>query len=206
MTILWCVPKEEEIFPWRKGVIGSIFCGICAAGGSAALYPRYCTAIIRGGITRLDSSSLGYEGHHPTCGRFSSHVIRFRGRTFCASCTGLTFGALLSILGMSLYISDILIIDSWSQLYILAGMSCMAIGLYHVRFGGVVRSTLNTLLVIGAFLYLVGVDSTSRSLVIGMFVEAFIVLLILGRLMLSELDHLKICRGCNLLCELKLQR
>lgn len=198
------LPEEKEHLSWRKEIVGTIFCSICIAGALAAIYPRRCISIVFGTSTNLYESPSSYEGHHPSCERYSGHVIKLREQTLCASCTGLASGAILSTIGMILYVSDIWVINSWDQPLITIGLFCMAIGLYWIRFEGVARFASNFVLVTGTFLFLVGIDASARSLLVDMFAEVLTIILILVRMLLSKLDHARICESCKLTCGLKM--
>lgn len=93
-------PKLVDDFAFRKSVAGSAFGAVCILGIIGGLHPHSCLGILdfeerdRNTPSSRKSHGQAFQGHHPTCGRFSSHVLRIGERSFCATCSGLVFGAI----------------------------------------------------------------------------------------------------------------
>lgn len=208
-TLLPTTPIDS--LPWRKPLIGTIFVVICASGGLASLFPRKCSEQFDlqedEGSTASNKNSydlhLIVKGHHPNCREFSAHVIQARGHTLCAACTGLFLGALIAILGAVLSFFLGLGFQSSNYLFVLIGLICVVIGFFQLRFRGVVRSTLNALFVVGAYLVLAGVDMLSKNVFLDIYLIGLICFWIWTRILLSQWDHAKICHSCRHDCELK---
>ena len=188
-----------EEFPWRKPVVGSIFTLICLFGIAATIMPKKCSTpahFKRRGQTRI-------KGHHPDCEAFAPHLIRVRGRTLCAACSGLALGAMTASSGTFLYFFADLEIGCMGFPLVLAGVASVVFGFSELRFRGTVRLLLNTLFVLGACLILAGIDTLVQSLSIDLFVLVLILFWLATRIQLSQWDHSRICRGCRLSCPIE---
>jgi len=197
--------------PQQRLLTGSVFVAICILGAIAALYPLRCTGALRFGGDRdgrliargagTRGSGARLSGHHPVCGRFSSHVFRMGGETRCAGCTGLLAGAAVSIAGSILYLLGFNVGGAGAPLF-WAGFADVACGLLlHSLLdlkGASVRLLLNFVFVFGAFLLLVGVNEITGNPVVGFFLLTLIVYWIYARIMLSRQEHRRICANCGL--------
>jgi hypothetical protein len=198
-------PIIYESFSWRKLLVGSVFILICAFGISAALFPKRCsqTFHFQRENMNLTPSRIRAASHHPDCGRFSAHVIYINGHALCAACTGLLFGGIIAIISALVYFFVGWQIEMAAFTVVLIGTIAVALGFFQLAFRGFIRSALNTLFVLGAFLILVGIDESIGSLFIDFFVEAYIVFWIFARIQLSQWDHWKICSNCKSPCEIR---
>lgn len=198
-------------FPWRKPLTVSTFATICLLGITAGISPSRCprTPHFRGRnknsykTEQTDSgvTTISFEGHHPTCGKFSAHVLQLGGKTYCAGCTGLATGAIISLLGSFLYLGGFNV-GELSMLVFWLGFVGVTCGLlqYHI-FGvkrGMVHFLLNVVFVLGAFLLLVGVNEINSNFVLDLYLLTLIVYWIITRITLSQLEHKKICVTCGL--------
>jgi len=200
--------------PWRRLVIGSLFGLICILGITAAFYPSKCSqefhfkatrkrVTIEEKLRKVTDETLRLRGHHPDCGRFSTHVLQINGEVFCAGCLGLAVGAMISLGGTILYFFAGLPISISSGLVVFwAGFVGVALGLlqYHLfDFGnGVFHMVLNVLFVVGAFLLLVGIDALMGSLLAAFYLLALDVFWIFTRIELSRRNHRAVCENCGL--------
>jgi len=222
--LVFSSPAIEENFPWRKTVIGSIFASICVLGILAAFFPSRCLNVFsfkkkekrrRSGVKEssdsrqskfvFQESSFAMQGHHPNCGNFSTHVFHINERTLCTSCTGLLLGALLSLLGTSLYFSDNWHIGQESLLLVCIGISGIVFGLLQFPLfknrPNLLRLFFNVFFVLGAFFILIGVDTLLRSVTADLILVVLIVFWLFTRIFLSQWDHERICRSCGLVCD-----
>lgn len=199
-------------FPRRKPLIGSIFGSICLLGIIAGLSPSRCSQMLhfktksrKGSSHAAGTSGTGgriflLEGHHPNCGNFSAHVFRLRDKTFCAGCTGLILGAVMSIFGVILYFFAGLSIGQSGFIVFWFGFAGVALGLlqYNIKVKkSFVHLFLNVIFVFGAFLLLVGVDAVTRSFAVGLYINALSVFWVLTRIVLSQQEHRRICAACD---------
>lgn len=199
--------------PWRKPLVGSIFASICLLGVAAGLSPSKCSQAFHFKRKSQKRSSHTIEtagaekrtfplrGHHPSCGNFSAHVFQLGNRTFCAGCTGLILGAIISLLGVILYFFSDLSAERGGFIVFWLGFVGVVCGLlqYNLKVKrSFVHLFLNVIFVFCAFLLLVGIDATTHNLVIGFYFNALSVFWILTRIVLSQQDHQRICATCNL--------
>lgn len=216
----------QEVFPWRKPAIGSIFGLICVLGILAVFSPKRCSQAFhqekeqmnlrktdgpegRGG---LQATSYIFKlkivhGHHPGCENFSPHEFQVGNKTFCTSCMGLLFGALITLAGTIAYFFSGWTIATESIPLIGLGTLGVALGLlrfplFNVQRRGL-RFSLNTLFVLGTFLILIGIDTLIQSLSMDLFLILLIIFCLFTRIRLSQWDHERICRACGLPCDLR---
>ena len=140
------------------------------------------------------------EGHHPDCGRFSAHTIRFKGNSYCAACTGLLMGGVVAMIVTALYFFFGLNAGSVSFPAVLVGQLGLASGLTQFKFRNWTRSAANLLFVLGSSFMLIGVDQLVGSVFVDIYVSGLIVLWILTRVMISQSDHRRICLSCGFSC------
>lgn len=201
-------PLHQDSFRWRKQLVGSIFAAICLSGIVAVFYPRSCsdafnlrkkeTTLASKDRTRNPKASVAFMGHHPDCGRFSTHIIHAFGRVLCISCTGLCLGAVFALTGAILYF-----FAGWDDgllglLAVLVGQIGVLFGFIQFKFKGYVRVFVNAFFAFAAFLTLAGVDNLTGNMLIDLYVIALILFWLLTRIQISQWNHLRICKACNL--------
>jgi hypothetical protein len=197
-------PIVHETLSLRKPLVGSVFILICTFGILAALFPKRCSQAFHFNIENMNlaPSRIHASSHHPDCGKFSAHVIHVNHHTLCAACTGLLLGGIIAITGALFYFFVGWQIWTPAFVTVLIGTMAMVLGFFQLAFRGFIRSALNTLFVLGAFLILVGIDESIGSLFVDFFVEAYIIFWIFARIQLSQWDHWKICGNCESPCEI----
>jgi hypothetical protein len=210
LTFNQTVPKTD--FPWQKSLTGVIFSAICVSGIIAGLSPSRCSHMTHFKTTEKSSyhatkrssngeSSMTFRGHHPTCDNFASHILSFRNQIFCAGCTGLAIGAIMSLAGSFLYFFVDFQIGETSILVFWLGFLGVTFGLLQYKMpinNGYMHSMLNVMFVLGAFLLLVGVNSINESLALNLYLLALSAYWILTRIELSRKEHRKKCINCGL--------
>jgi hypothetical protein len=196
----------------QKQLTISVFDAICIAGMIAGISPTRCSRILhfkkapskgssKTNQMRVEDSTIRLEGHHPKCTNFSSHVLQFGNKVFCAGCTGLVTGATISLIGSFLYYLGVLKAGESGTLIFWLGFACVACGLLQYNLftkSSMVHFSLNVIFVLGAFLLLVGVNEMNSNLVLNIYFLALIVYWIVTRMALSRLEHKKICATCGL--------
>jgi len=199
-------PPTSEEFPMRKPLVGSIFSLICILGMIAAFCPKQCSRMshFRKEKPKILSSerSSNIKGHHPTCGKFSAHIIPFRNYVICAACAGLTFGALIALVGGFLYFFTELYIFNNNFITVIIGIMGLIFGFFQLKFKGIFRLVSNLFFVVGAFLILIGIDKLAKGLVVDLFVIMLILFWLYTRILLSKWDHSQICRKCTAKCKI----
>lgn len=194
-----------ENFPWRKPIVGLVFASICLFGMIAALFPEKCSRIFdlqeNDKLTTMHVknaiSCAPIQGHHPSCGGFSNHVVSLGEHSLCAACTGLFVGAILALVGTVFYFFMNWSIGEPILFTVLLGVTGVVLGFLQLRFKGIVRLGLNICFVLGAFLVIIGIDKSVGSVFLDLFLIVLIVFWILTRILLSQWDHSRICGKCN---------
>jgi len=196
-------------FLWRKPLIGSFFGLICVLGILAVFYPN-CLRIFeirkeKRELSVFRQSSFAVRGHHPDCGKFSTHVFKIGNKMFCVSCMGLFFGAVTSIIGIVAYFFNDWHIGQGSLSLIIVGILGVVFGLLQFPLfknrRGFIRFFLNAFFVFGTFLILIGIDALAHSLSVDLFVVVLSVFWLFTRISLSQWDHERICQACEIACE-----
>jgi len=201
---------QGENFVWRKPVIGSFFGLVCILGILAVFYPNCFRTFKLSKEERHEpkishESSFAVHGHHPDCGKFSAHVFRIDDRIFCASCMGLFFGAVTSIIGIVAYFFNGWHLGKGSLFLTIFGILGVVFGLLQFPLlknrRKFLRFFLNAFFVLGTFFILIGIDALVRSVSVDLFLVVLSVFWLFTRISLSQWDHERICRSCELKCE-----
>ncbi len=201
-------------FGYGHLIVGSLFIVLCALGILAGLFPTQCQ---KGGIPRrietsspdpLESTTITptplRQGHHPTCGHFTNHVLRIGDKTYCAGCTGLVTGALLAIAGSVLYFYfGVFPGDPTVGFWV--GFGGVILGLLqHPLYNsfkmdyGFIRTLVNIVFVGGAFLLLASTQEILQSIEVAFYILALMVFWIYTRILLSSRSHKQVCGVCGL--------
>ena len=210
----WCTVLLMMMFPpatmqdvfWRKPLVGSVLFLISAGGSLAAVSPRTCLATHRTQMVETSKASdvkmdsVSSEGHHPDCGRFSSHTIQFRGNSYCAACTGLLIGGVMAMSVTVLYFFLGLNAEAIGFPAVLAGQFGPALGLMQFKFKSWIRLSANVLFVLGSCLILIGIDKLVHNVLVDVYLTGLILVWILTRVMISQWDHYRICLVCGFSC------
>jgi len=203
-------PSSQTIPPWQEPLVDSLFVLICLSGIVAGVSPSTCSSLLRSkaddlqhvASTTLGQNAVGEEkGHHPDCGKFSTHTFRFRGRTYCAGCTGLVIGAVAAILGT---VACFFLKPEWEQI----GGLLFWLGFLGVFLGllqhdlptfrkNYVHVILGIVFVFGAFLLLTGMTMMGNSLMVEGYFLVLSLFWILTRAILSQEEHQRICDKCG---------
>jgi len=206
------IPMPTTILSWQKQLISSIFGIICLSGIMAGISPSRCSGMLHFKRSKNESSyetkqtsagetAVRFKGHHPTCGKFSAHVFQLSGKTYCAGCTGLVTGAVVSLLANILYLFASFHTAEAGALAFWLGFWGVACGL--LQYGvldlnrSAVHSFLNVTFVIGALLLLIGVIEVNSNFALELYLLTLIVYWIITRIMLSQAEHKKICASCG---------
>jgi len=192
---------------------GSIFIAICSLGAIVGVRPSsFSRSYPKVGKMALDDSKGSYthnqipakQGHHHSCDYFSDHVLNIGNNKFCAGCTGLTTGAVLSICGAFLYFFlGISLINEFLVFWIGFAGVFVGIAQHHLYRAlsirsGFMRYIANVVFVLGAFFLLVGENQIVGNILVDVYVLCVILLWIFNRIMMSSSEHERICKHCDI--------
>lgn len=197
-------PGIEDSFAFKNLVIGTSFSLICFFGILAALFPTSCAGVV--GHKELASEkklpnphTKNVSGHHPSCEGYASHVLNIRANRFCATCSGLLFGALLAVIGCTVYFFFDVSFGHPFFMVLLGDFGVLIGIIYHLvpkLQCSLIRFVASSFFVLGAFLILVGVDSAANSIYLDLFVLASSVFWIITKIALSSREHQQTCAQC----------
>jgi hypothetical protein len=206
LMVIYPSATTQDYF-WRKPFVGSALFLICAVGSLVAVSPISCSATHKTQMieTSEDSdartgSPVSTKGHHPDCGRFSRHTIRFKGTSYCAACTGLLIGGIMAMSLTVLYFFSGFSAELIGFPALLTGQLGPALGLVQFKFKGSVRVSANVVFVLGSCLMLIGIDQLVRSVFVDVYLTGLILVWIITRVMISQWDHYRICLKCGFSC------
>ncbi|HUK84972.1 MAG TPA: hypothetical protein VLU95_03835 [Candidatus Acidoferrum sp.] len=200
--------KIPDNFEFRKPLIGLIFGLLCVMGTFASIYPDQCLRVLdyeKVTINRESSRKLHSPtilGHHPVCGNYFAHVLEFRGKILCATCTGFSVGAAMALIGIGLFFFGPLSFGPAFFVPLTLGVFGVSIGLLHSILPGFKigfsRFVVSTFFALGSFLIIASVDVALQNTSIDLFFVLLSMLWLVTDTALSRWDHRRICAECNL--------
>jgi hypothetical protein len=193
---------SSPVLPFQREITALVFVTICTLGAIAGVYPSKILSLFREkNSARRDEAGPGYLGHHPSCGRFETHVIKIRGKVLCAGCTGLTIGAIAAVM-MTLY-TILLPIQTPALITLVMGVTLVTAGILQHALGRDPRFhlALNVVLVTGVAVARIGANMLNRGIIVDAYSLALSLYLIVARIDLSRDDHEAVCSSCTVPCE-----
>jgi len=203
-------PSPETIPPWQAPVVNSLFVLICLSGIVAGISPSTCSSLFGSLAGHREHTTIAMpspnatgekKGHHPDCGSFSMHTFQFRGKTYCAGCTGLVIGAVVSILGTVAYF---ILAPQWGQIgWLLFWLGFLGVSLGLLQHGlrifrkNYAHGLLGVTFVFGAFLVFIGIEEISNNLIVEGYFLVLSLFWIVTRVILSQEEHRRICDECG---------
>jgi hypothetical protein len=188
-------------FAGRRILVGFIYGLVCLGGMFAVFLPGPCSRLV--GVRRsgeqylrgLDARAtsifaiLLLHGHHPL-GQESSttHELRFRGKSFCASCFGLLTGAIMSLMAIVVFL-----FSDWAGGYLahflyFLGLGGVALGLVPALLGVGARTrfVLGMIFVSGTCVMLIAMDVATANLIADLLVVLLVLFWLISRISLSH--------------------
>jgi hypothetical protein len=193
---------------WRKPVVGSALGVVCVLGIFAVLYPDSCTEILHFKKREKKVQTFGelspkvLRGHHSTCKLYFTHVIKIGNKVFCATCWGLLVGAIIVLIGISLFFFwNLTFGDSFVP--VIFGVGGVSVGLLYPvlpsRFQhSYQRFFAGVLLAVCSFLIIAGVEEAASNFVVDLLFVALSLLWLASKILLSQWEHRRICARCSL--------
>ena len=192
-------------FALTQRVVGSLYIAICVFGVGAVFFPQKChrISIFGKNIQSAEDQTFApkkakFSGHHPDCMKFSANRIKIRNSVFCAACSGLLVGAVISLAGAVFYF-----FFRYSLLWpdpriLIVSDAGLLLGLFQFRFAGYVKLSVNALFVVCSLVTLVLADLLRKSLLIDLYVLGLIVFMLIARILFSEWNNKRTCSKCAL--------
>jgi len=204
--------KTSSLFTFQKQFIGATFIGIYFTGILVGVFPSKCSQILhfrqqKNSDTVLNieetSPSLNFNGHHPICENFTSHVLSLRGKIYCAGCTGLIGGAMFSIFFSFLYYFFDLDVGGMGALVFWLGFFGVFCGLLQYQILQrtqipQIKVLVNAIFVIGSFLLSVGIYEITGNLLLELYLVLLSLYWIMTRIYTSQISHHRICANCGI--------
>lgn len=191
-----------------KFFVAGAFLASCIFGISIAIYPNWWRKNKQNThISDIQTSKKSrlFQGHHPDCSMFRSHVIIIKNKARCAGCVGLLLGALISIFLMILYLTlpfrlpivmyyILLILGILLLIFIYGEIMLLKRNMFfHIL--------LNSLLVLSFFFITISVVELTENPVYGVLVVLLCFLWLDTRIHISNYRHQRICFSCNQECK-----
>lgn len=218
-VIIFYTPATQD-FPWRRPIIGLTYALVCILGSIAVFFPKKCSQLICSKDSahstispdpsqrykKRTTSIFGFKlthGHHPDCEGFSDHEFQIGNKTFCAGCTGLLIGALVSLVMASAYFSNQVHLNKVEIPLIGFGFTAILVGLLTsicITLRSPTKLATNAFLIIGMTSILVGADALLHNIQIDLYIIALSILWLMTRISLSQLNHERICINCTERC------
>jgi len=203
-------PITSNIITFKdKLFVAGAFFTSCIFGISIAIYPNWWRKNKKNTDHASDLSKgktgKSFQGHHPDCSMFRSHIIIIKNKPRCAGCLGLIIGSLVSIFLMTLY----LVIQF--RLSIIMYYIFIIIGIFVLIFvyGEIIllkRQTfvhiiLNILLIFSFLIITISVFEITKNLVYGVLTVLLCLLWLDTRIYISKYQHQRICASCKQSCK-----
>ena len=188
-------------FTGRRIIVGIIYGFICLCGMFAAFFPGPCSRLV--GVRRFGDQYLRdldgratrilgillLHGHHPLEDQgTTTHELRFRGKSFCASCFGLLTGA-----SISLVVIVVFLFSDWADGYLarslyFLGLGGVALGLVPalLNVSARTRFVLEMIFVTGTCVMLIAMDVATANLTADLFVVSLVLFWLISRILLSH--------------------
>jgi len=195
-----------------RSAVAAAFALVSVVGLSMALSPNWIGRVFRqaphgpapgaGGPGEVDDGMprRARLGHHPDCGRFDGHRLRSGEGAHCAGCTGLAAGSLVGIaLAIALALVPSVLDGAWARAVLYAGTALVLADLVTDIVPGrpaAAHAALDALMVVGAFMAVVGTLWSTRSLGYGLLAVLVTVMWVDTRVTLSAWRHIDTCGRC----------
>jgi hypothetical protein len=154
--------------------------------------------------TESYNNDVKYEGHHPNCGKFKSHVFIINGKKYCAGCSGLFLGGLIAVIGTLIYYFGYYsgyLKGVNGQIVFWIGFLAVLFSLIHMIFinlnNNVIKFSSNLLLVLGSFMILIGICAIRGNIILEIYFLVLILFWIFTRIRISQNNHRVICLECG---------
>lgn len=208
LLLLFLQAPSKTVYTWQNPLIFSLFLSICFLGIIAGIYPAKCFKADKfkqneNHETKYKNKchEIKFKGHHPVCENFKHHTFNFKGKTYCAGCSGLVIGAIISILSIIIYIFYGSI-TNYDLIIFITGIISTLIAIYLPLIinlkKNIYKFSINVFFVLGTLLILIGINNINFSLAIHLYFIVLALIWIVARILISREIHQKICDECLL--------
>ena len=200
-----------------RSMVAAAFALVCVVGLSMALSPNWIGRVFRQAPHGPPPVAAGPDvdddgmprrarvGHHPDCGRFDGHRLRWGEGALCAGCTGLAAGSVAGIgLSIALALVPFTLDDAWARALLYGGIALVLADLVTDIVPGrpaAAHAALDALMVVGAFMAALGTLWSTRSLGYGLLAVLVAVMWVDTRVTLSAWRHIDTCGRCPEQCK-----
>ena len=206
-VMLIYLPPTRFMYNFQKPLLFLIFIIICIMGMVAAISPTKCMDLLKIKKHIQEVSSVDKEpdkkefiGHHPDCDNFKNHTYTLMGKKYCAGCSGLFTGALIAVIGIIIYYFHVIPVSNPYMIFVI-GFLFVLTGLLQSFLLNINSNTgkfiFNLILVVGAFLMLIGIAEITGSIFIQLYFLLLVFIWIMARIFNSEKKHGDICEKCS---------
>jgi protein-S-isoprenylcysteine O-methyltransferase Ste14 len=178
------------------------FALICVFGIIAGISPKWLSF----GSRSERHGSKGVTGHHPDCGRFSGHVVRFMDKNYCAGCSGLVLGAFTAIAGLLISLYGLFTFDPILVFWIGALFVSLGLAQHLIDLGSSwIHFWLNFWFVLGAWFMFESIQQLNNSFLVTLYFLTLTVFWIYARIRVSQFTHVSTCDDCIDVCMLRFE-
>ena len=200
---------KGEIKILDKTIICVVFIICCIFGISLAFKPNWIRSYRKRKIIKnksmKDRLTILRQGHHPTCGQFEKHTIKFNNKILCAGCTGLILGAVSASVFMVIYVLiGFNVSTTFFYFLIILGLIFIAANfiltfLQPKNAGGQLISSIA--LIIGFLFVVLGIFELTGEIIYGLIGIIISFLWLDTRIQLSYFRHSELCNNCQKICK-----
>jgi hypothetical protein len=127
----------------------------------------------------------------------------FRGKVFCAGCSGLVIGALLALAGLVIGFYPF---GLQTGFWVGALLVCLGLAQHFIDLGSAwVHLVLNVGFVLGDWMMFMAVQRMVLSFLVSVYFLAVTVFWIYARIRASQWTHVVVCQGCTEHCVLRFE-
>lgn len=186
-----------------------LFAIICVMGILAGLFPPSCKnlRISKNNLYKKEIpenrefNNFKMEGHHPNCEKFSGHVFHFKSNTYCAGCTGLVTGGLISLILVLIGFSRIIPLTYFNIIFWMGLITQLITLTYFMTIRqarNILKIFFNIIFVVSYFLIFISVIMAYNNIFLYFYVTVLLLVVILTRTSISRYKHKLICYYCSL--------
>lgn len=187
----------------------SLLALICVMGIIAGLYPSNCKNILfyknkalkKEILENKQIKRLKMEGHHPNCEKFQDHIFYFKDNTYCAGCTGLVTGGIISLLLVAIGFLRIIPLNYFNIIFNASLITQFITLTYFMTIRqsrNILKIFFNIIFVLSYCLLFISVIIAYNNIFLYLYVTILLFVVILTRKSISRYKHKIICNDCNL--------